>query len=182
MLLAERRWLPARAAAELLAESEDEAILAIVAGAAPDALAGAVAFLEENDLLTPSILLRAACRGAWPMVAEALALLAGLETAEMERQMFAAGRLKGLIARAGLPPACLWLLRAAYDADSAERADVFRLTADEFGQQVIETLLTGYTGMAAAEQAQSLDLVSRFASPGARLIAQRLLEEIPQAA
>jgi hypothetical protein len=173
LLLAERRWLPARAAAALLADAEEEGILAALAGTAGQELADAVAFMEENDLLTASLVMRAACRGAWDVVAEALASLADLPSAALD---FAPGRLKALIARAGLPDACLWTLRAAYDVDTAERQDVFRLTEDEFGQQMIERLLEGYSGMRAEEQEQSLDLIARFASPAARAAARRLLE------
>jgi uncharacterized protein (DUF2336 family) len=173
LLLAERRWLPARAAAALLADAEEEGVLAALAGTAGQELAGAVAFMEENDLLTASLVMRAACRGAWDVVAEALASLADLPSAALD---FAPGRLKALIARAGLPDACLWTLRAAYDVDTAERQDVFRLTEDEFGQQMIERLLEGYSSMRAEEQEQSLDLIARFASPAARAAARRLLE------
>jgi uncharacterized protein (DUF2336 family) len=179
LLLAERRWLPARAAAALLAEAEEEAILAVLAAAAVEDLGGVMAFLEENDLLTPALLMRAACHGAWNVVAAGLAALAGLEVAELD---FAPGRLRGLIARAGLPDACLWTLRAAHDVAEAESRDVFRLTEDEFGAEVIERLAGGYHGMTAAAQEQSLDLIARFASPAARHAASRLLDAAMQAA
>jgi uncharacterized protein (DUF2336 family) len=179
LLLAERRWLPARAAAALLADAEEEAILAALTAAAGQELADALSFMEENDLLTASLVMRAACHGAWDVVAAALAALADLPVAGLD---FAPARLKALIARAGLPDACLWTLRAAHDVDAAERQDVFRLTEDEFGQQMIERLLEGYNGMRAEEQGQSLDLIARFASPAASMTARQLLETELEAA
>ena len=179
LLLAVRRWLPARAAAALLADAEEEAILAALTAAAGQELADALSFMEENDLLTASLVMRAACHGAWDVVAAALAALADLPVAGLD---FAPARLKALIARAGLPDACLWTLRAAHDVDAAERQDVFRLTEDEFGQQMIERLLEGYNGMRAEEQGQSLDLIARFASPAASMTARQLLETELEAA
>lgn len=174
IMLAERRWLPARAAAELLAEAEENAILAILATADSRELGDAVAFLEQSGALTPAIVLRAACRGAWPVVEAVLQRLTGKPAAEFD---FAPRRVRSLIARAGLPDVCLWTLRAAYDTDAAERQDVFRLTEDEFGAVMIERLEEGYKGMTGFELTQSLDLIARFGAPGAARAAKSLLIE-----
>jgi uncharacterized protein (DUF2336 family) len=180
----ERGWIPANDATEIVAEAEENAILGILTGATAEQRAEVVSFLVENDLLTPSIIVRAACTGAMEVVAEIMANLAGLPLKRAEHAMFvkSAGSFRSLHAKAGLPQSCYWTLQAACDVAREERQDGIRLTPEDYGRRLIEVLMTRYEALPMAERPKQLDVVGRFASDRARLIARRLKADLLRAA
>lgn len=181
-LLAGRSWIAPTKAAELVSDAEEVATLEILVSAAPFDLPAAVAFLIDNDLLTSSLIVRAACQGDMHVVAECLAGLSGLPLRRVEEKMFASGRFKSLHARCGLPQACFWALQAACDVASDARQDGMELRPDEFGARLIEQLLTRYESMPLAEQPRVLDLIGRFAAEKIRHLATMIRADLQQAA
>lgn len=177
-----RAWLPSSQAAELIFEAEETATLEVLAGAQPFDLPGAVAFLIDNDMLTPSLIVRAACQGAMHVVAECLSGLSGLPLRRVEAMMFERGRFKPLHARCGLPQSCFWTLQAACDVAAGEREAGFALSVEEFGGSLIEQLLTRYEGMPLEEQPRNLDFIGRYAAEKTRMLATTLKADLQQAA
>ena len=181
-LLLERAWLPSSVATELVVEAEENAVLDILAKAGPHELPPAVAFLIDNELLTPSLIVHAACQGAMHVVAECLAGLSGLPPRRVTEQIYARGRFASLHARCGLPKSCFWTLQAACDVAADEQEDGLRLSAEEFGARIIETLLTRYEAMPLAEQPRNLDFVGKYAAENTRHLATRLRADLQRAA
>src|SRR5439155_1642066 len=124
-LMAERTWVPANDAAEMVADAEETAVLSILTAAEPDELQKTIRFLTLKNMLTPSIIMRAACLGEMKVVERALAHLCDLPADRAGELIYAKGpvSLRALYKKAGLPPACFWLLRAAIDVERAVREE-----------------------------------------------------------
>lgn len=181
-LVTERSWFAAGRAAEMVAEAEERATLEILAAATPFDLPAAVAFLMDNDLLTPSLIVHAACHGAMHVVAECLAALSGLPLRRVEDQMLQRGKYRALHGRCGLPASCYWTLRAACDVAADAREDEIELSAEEFGARIIELLLTRYESMPVDEQPRNLGYVGRYAAENTRHLAALLRSDLQRAA
>jgi uncharacterized protein (DUF2336 family) len=183
-LMAERGWLPANDAAELVADAEETAVLRILTQADDAELVSIVAFLVGKAMLTPSIIVRAACLGEMDVVAQALSHLADIPRKRAIELMRGKGLtgFKGLHAKSGLPASCYWILQAACDVALDEHEEGVKLNADDFGRRLIEALMTRYEAMALKERTRHLDFVGRFAAERARIIARRLKADLLRAA
>lgn len=183
-LMAERGWLPANDAAELVADAEETAMLRILTEADDVELARVIGFLVQKSMLTPSIIVRAACLGEMKVVARALAHLADIPVKRAAELMHGKGLtgFKGLHAKSGLPASCYWILQAACDVEVDETEEGITLAADDFGRRLIEALMTRYETMPLKERARHLEYVGRFAADRARLIAKRLKADLLRAA
>lgn len=179
-LLQQRDWMGRGAAAELVVDAEEHATLDVLMAATAQQRAMAVTYLIENDLLTPSLIVRAACLGAMEVVMECLAALSDQPLHRVRDQMH--HRFRSLHARCGLPQSCYWTLQAACDVARDEQEDGIRLTADEFGAKLIEKLLTRYESMPAAEQPRNLTFIGRFAADKPRRLATMLKADLQRAA
>ena len=67
-LVTERGWLAPVSADEVVASATDITIIDLLADADPEELATAIAFMAGNEMLTPALLLRAACLGHMSVV------------------------------------------------------------------------------------------------------------------
>lgn len=181
-LVSSRAWLPALHTAELVAEAEENATLDILANAGPHDLPAAVAFLIDQEMLTPSLVVHAACLGIMGVVAECLAGLSRLPLRRVEELMYTRGRFRSLHGRCGLPQGCYWTLQAACDVASDVQEDGLQLSADEFGALLIERLLTRYEALPLAEQPRHLGLVGRYGAEQVRHLAWRLHADLQRAA
>lgn len=183
-LLAERGWLPANDATELVTDAEESTVLKILMEAPDEELPETVRFVIDRELLTPAIILRAACLGAMDVVVETVAYLADVPGKRAREQMCgpAPGSFRSLHAKAGLPDNSYWTLQAACDVAREERESGILLTSDEFGRKLIETLLTRYEAIPMAEQPRNLDVLSRFAGERTATLAKRLKADILRAA
>lgn len=181
VMLAGRGWLPANSS-DVMADAEENATLGVLINADPEQLPGAIAYLIDNEFLTPALIVHAACLGAMDVVAECMAGLAGIPKRRAEQQMYNGGKLRGLFERCGLPESCYWTLKAACDVTSEERRQGLFFTAEDFGRRLIEILLTRYDGLPVAEQPRHLAFISRFAAERARLLATRLKADLQHAA
>lgn len=182
--LMERGWVPANDATELVADAEENAVLRILLDASGGELPGAMRFVIDRELLTPAIILRAACLGAMDVVAEAIAYLADVPVNRAREQMFgkAPGQFRRLHSKAGMPENSYWTLQAACDVAREEAESGVLMTADDFGRKLIEILLTRYEAIPMAEQPRNLDVLSRFAGERTALLARRLKADILRAA
>jgi hypothetical protein len=135
-------------------------------------------------MLTPAIIVRAACQGAIEVVALILADLAGVSPKRARDAMLVKpqGAFRSLHAKAGLPQGCYWTLQAACDVAREEREDGVTLTPEDFGRRLIEVLMTRYEALPMRERPGQLDYVGRFAADRARLIARRLKADLLRAA
>ena len=183
-LMAERGWLPANDAAELVADAEDTAVLRILTQASDAELAQVVAFLVNKAMLTPSIIVRAACLGEMRVVEQALAHLSDIPRKRARELMRGKGLtgFKGLHGKSGLPASCYWILQAACDVAADESEEGIKLGADDFGRRLIEALMTRYEAMPLKERTKHLEYVGRFAAERARIIAKRLKADLLRAA
>lgn len=183
-LMAERGWIPANDAAELVADAEETAILRILVEADPEELARVVAFLVSKAMLTPSMVVRAACLGQMQVVERALAHLAGLPAARARELMRGRGLLgfRSLHAKSGLPQSCFGILRAACDVMVEAAEEGTEIDPEAFGRRLIETLMTRYEAIPIKERAKHLEFIGRFAEDGVRIIANRLKADIVRAA
>ena len=183
-LMAERGWLPANDAAELVADAEDTAVLRILTQASDAELAQVVAFLVNKAMLTPSIIVRAACLGEMRVVEQALAHLSDIPRKRARELMRGKGLtgFKGLHGKSGLPVSCYWILQASCDVAADESEEGIKLGADDFGRRLIEALMTRYEAMPLKERTKHLEYVGRFAAERARIIAKRLKADLLRAA
>jgi uncharacterized protein (DUF2336 family) len=183
-LMAERGWLPANDAAELVADAEETAILRILSEASDEELLPVVTFLVTKGMLTPSIIVRAACLGEIRVVEQTLAYLAGTPVRRARDMMRGKGMggFRTLHQKSGLPASCYWILQAACDVAVDEAEEGITLGADDFGRRVIEALMTRYESMPPRERTRHLDYVGRFAAERARIIARRLRADLVRAA
>ena len=183
-LILERGWMPANDATELVADAEENAVLEILTGATPEDLAQVVSLLVDGEMLTPSIIVRAACLGHIDIVAQILASLAGVTLKRARAMMLCVqpGSFRSLHAKSGLPQSCYWTLQAACDMAREEREDGITLTPDDFGRRMIEVLMTRYESLPMSERPKQLDFIGRFAADRVRLIASRLKADLLRAA
>ena len=183
-LMAERGWLPANDASELVADAEETAVLRILTQANAEELAEVVSFLVNKAMLTPSIIVRAACLGEMRVVEEALSNLAVVPRKRAGELMRGKGLtgFKGLHGKSGLPASCYWILQAACDVALDEKEEGIKLGADDFGRRLIEALMTRYEAMPLKERTRHLEYVGRFATERARIIAKRLKADLIRAA
>ena len=183
-LMAERGWIPANDAADLVADAEETAILRILVEASPEELARVVPFLVSKAMLTPSMVVRAACLGQMQVVERALAHLAGMPAVRARELMRGRGLLgfKSLHTKSGLPQSCFGILRAACDAAIEAAEDGIELDPEAFGRKLIEILMTRYETMPVKDHAKHLEFIGRFAEDRVRVIAKRLKADIVRAA
>lgn len=181
-MLTERSWLPMSHAAELVVDAEENATLEVLATASSFDLPAAVSFLIDNDMLTSSLIVHAACQGIMHVVAECLAGLSGLPLRRVEEQMYERGKFRSLHACCGLPQNCFWTLQAACDVEGDARGDGLTLSAEEFGAHLIEKLLTRYEAMPFTEHPRNLEFIGRFAAENTRHLATRLRADLQAAA
>jgi uncharacterized protein (DUF2336 family) len=183
-LMAEKGWIAANDAAELVADAEDTAILRILVEANNQELAQAIPFLVSKNMLIPSIILRAAAIGEMKVVQWSLAHLADVSLTRASDLMYGRGLmgLKSLLNKSGLPQACFGLLQAACDVVRDAREEKIPLDPEAFGRRLIEALMTRYEHMQVSERTKNLEFIGRFAEDRVRKIAQRLRSDIGRAA
>lgn len=184
MLMAERGWLSANNATQMVEDAEESAILRILTEATLEERAAAIAFVASKNLLTPALIVRAATLGEMGVVEGALAHLANLSLTRVRDMMYGGGALaiRSLLKKSGLPPSCHVLLRAACEVGSESHGRGTDLKAGEFGRQLIEALMTRFENLRSAERAKQLDFVGRFGEEKVRVIARRLKADMVRAA
>lgn len=183
-LMAERGWLAANDAADLVTDAEEVAVLQVLSGANAQERQFAIQFLAAKSMLTPSLILRAACLGDLTSVSSALAHLSGQPASRLEesmRQHGAAG-LRAAVGRSGLPASCHVIMLAAADVAAEFRSLDVDATPDSFGRRLLEVLMMQFGAAPLKDQAKQVDYIGRFAEQRVRRIARQLKVDMLRAA
>lgn len=175
-LVTERGWLPPVTVDELVTTATEGTIINLLAGTDIDDLAEAVATMANKEMLTPALLLRAACLGHMCVVEAGLAHLAGVSVARAQAMMYgrSAMRSRAILRRAGLPEACHPVLRAAMTVERQAVDEELEMDGEEFGRHLITTMMIDFHAMPDRERARQLDHVGRFAEEPVRMLARRV--------
>lgn len=181
-LMAERSWLPANDASELVSDAEDGAVLQVLATASVEDLLRGIAFLAAKNMLTPAIIIRAACLGEMRVVEAALAHLSGYTPQKAAGLIYARGGMKSLVSKCGLPQSCAGILQAFADVVVEARSESLNLSRESFGRRLLEALMTRYELLSPSDRARQIEYVGRFAEERVRKIARQLKADIQRAA
>ncbi|NMD09180.1 MAG: DUF2336 domain-containing protein, partial [Phyllobacteriaceae bacterium] len=181
-LMAERSWLPANDASDLVADAEDMAVLQVLINASVEDLLKAISFLAAKNLLTPALIIRAACLGEMRVVEASLAHLSGYAPARAASLMYARGGMKSMVSKCGLPQSCAGVLSAFADVVVEAREEGLSLSRENFGRRLLEALMTRYEMLSPHDRAKQIEYVGRFAEERVRKIARQLKNDIQRAA
>ncbi|VAV91965.1 hypothetical protein MNBD_ALPHA08-1229 [hydrothermal vent metagenome] len=182
-LMAERGWIPAKDAEEIIVDAEETTLLRILGKARDNEIDGLIPFLASKNLLTPSIILRAACAGDMRVIERALAYLSSTPLKKVERIISdrAAMALKGIYHKCGLPKNCFHIVRAAVDVSGELEHLASSARKLRFGSAVIECLMTRYNSISAQEKSELLEIVARLSDDNTRNLARRLAGQLQAA-
>jgi uncharacterized protein (DUF2336 family) len=183
-LMAERGWFAANDAAELVADAEESAIIDILTSANEKELPSVMRFLTSKGMLTPSIVMRAACTGEMEIVEHAIAHLADSSISRARAVLYGHHGLSfsSLYKNSGLPQSCQGIIAAAADVQREVLESGRPIAAEEFGRRLVEQIMTDYESMPPRERARHLDCIGRFAGERVRIIAGRLRDGLVRAA
>ena len=183
-LMAERGWIPANDAEEIIVDAEETTLLKILSNASLQELDGLIPFLSGKNLLTPSLVLRAALGNNLTIVSRAIAYLSSTSMVKLER-MFADNAvmaIKSCYNKAGLPKPCFHIIRAALDVSCDLKEVPDRLAKQQFGPKLVEYLMTRYSSISGQDKTMLLEIVGRLSDENTRALARRLAEQFKQAA
>ena len=168
----------------LLVDAEETATLEVLMQAPEGELGKAIAFLLARDLLTPSLLLRAALAGDMRLVEHALSALSGIPLRRLQKLFGQRGHIgsKAIFNRCRLAPDCARLLQASAEANRLRGERGEDLSANAFGVRVIETIITRFSRLALNDKLRLLDLVETLGPERARAMAARLKMNLARAA
>ena len=182
-LMAERGWVPANDAADMVADAEERAILQILDSANEVELPPLIRFMTSRNMLTASIIMRSACAGNMRIVEAAMAHLANATVPRAQEALYGgASSFNSLYRSSGLPAGCIGFVRAAGQVERELRDAKRSLSVENFGRRLIEQIMTGDAAMPAAERAKYLDFIGRYSGERIRMIANRLREGLVTAA
>jgi len=180
--------LPALCSVNFVDEAEEKALVEVFARARSDEqLASAIAFASRKNILTPAILLRAACHGHVAVLEHGLAFLAGVSVRKVRaaRQRMGLVSLRGIYRRSGLPESCFMLVRVLLDVaheKGIEGVGGEGRAPSEFGMLVLERIATGYEDLGVAERGVLAELLAEFADEETARLALRLQDGLRVAA
>jgi uncharacterized protein (DUF2336 family) len=160
--------------AHLIADAEESATLQVLAQAYEAELDAAISFLLKKDMLTPSLILRAAVAGEIRVVERALAQLSGVPLKRVRGLIYQHGSLKSVFGRCSLPPACMHLIQAAIEVEREIRRSHLQVSSDGFGTRVVETIMTGFASLSMDDKLNLLAHVENFGTERPRAMAEKL--------
>jgi uncharacterized protein (DUF2336 family) len=183
-MMAERAWLPANDALDLVTDAEDSTILRILTEANVDELSPTVSYLASRELLTPSLIVRAASRGEMRVVEALFSHLTGYSHERVCTMMYRQRQssYNTLFKKSGLPKVCYGILHAACEVQADIAQDDVRIDKESFGRLLLEALMTRYDQMSPVEREKQIDYLGRYAEGRVRRIAQRLKADFARAA
>lgn len=183
-LMAERGWVAANDASELVSDAEETAVLRILIEANAAERVKATTFLATKNMLTPALIVRAASTGEMAVVEYALAHLSGHSPQRAAELMYSRSQIsfKSIFNKSGLPQSCFGILKAASEVVVEAREEGLPLDAEAFGRRVLEALLTRYEYMGSVERAKQVEYLGRYGQDRIRKIAKRLKADLVRAA
>lgn len=183
-MMAERGWMPANDANDLVADAEENAVLHVLVQASATERVQAMNFLSAQNILTPSLIIRAACMGETKVLSAALAHLSGQQYERVHGLLETRGAMgvRSMLNRSMLPSGCHAIIAAACDVAAQAKAEDVRLDPDNFGRRLLEILMMQFGALGARDQAKLMDYVGRFADDKVRKIARKLKSDMLRAA
>ncbi len=183
-LMAERGWVAANDATELVSDAEENAIMRILIEASVIDRSRATAFLAVKNMLTPALIVRAASMGEMSVVEAALAHLSGHTPQRAAELMYSRSQLsfKSIFNKSGLPQSCFGILKAACEVVVEAKEEGLPLDSEAFGRRVLEALLTRYEHMGSVERAKQVEYLGRYGQDRIRKIAKCLKADLVRAA
>jgi uncharacterized protein (DUF2336 family) len=183
-LMAEKGWIAANDATELVADAEETAILRILIDAEPIERAQATSYLAAKNMLTPALIVRSASMGEMSVVETALAHLSGNTATRAAEMMYSRSMLgfKSIFSKSGLPQSCFGILKAACEVRVEAKEEGLPLDPESFGRRVLEALMTRYETMGPADRAKQIEYLGRYGQDRIRKIAKRLKADLVRAA
>lgn len=183
-MMAERGWMPANDANDLVGDAEENAVLQVLVQASVNERIQAMNFLSAQNILTPSLIIRAACMGETQVLSAALAHLSGQQYERVLGLLETRGAagVRSMLNRSMLPTGCHAIISAACDVAAQAKIEDVRLDADNFGRRLLETLMIQFGALGARDQAKLMDYVGRFADDKVRKIARKLRSDMLRAA
>ena len=184
--MTERGWLPPVAADELVAAAtEDNDHRSPGRMRIRKNCQRAIATMADKEMLTPALLLRAACLGHMCVVEAGLAHLAGVSIVAGARhdvwpQRHAVACHSAARRPAGMPAHAI--LRAAMTVERQAVDEELEMDGEEFGRQLITTMMIEFHAMPDRERGRQLDHVARFAEEPVRLLARRVKADFAKVA
>jgi uncharacterized protein (DUF2336 family) len=177
-------WSPGDDGHGLVSDAQDRTLIALLNSADPKELTRLIAFVSSRDMLTPSLLLKAAVEGHMHIVERSLAFLTATSLKRVRKLMYDHGALslRSLAVTGGLPDDCFPLLRAAADVARACRDDKEWPAPERFGRKVLETLVTRSASAPAKDRMRALSLLEASADGPTRTLARHLIEAMERAA
>jgi uncharacterized protein (DUF2336 family) len=161
---------------EFLSDAEECATLKVLAGAYESELDQAIQFLLDRNMLTPSLVLRAAVVGELRVVERALALLSRIPLKRIRGLIYQRGvhLPRTTLHRCGLPMACMPIIQAAIEVQRDCHEKDESLSSDAFGSRVIEVLVTRSDKVSIDEKLALLSHIEKFGTERPRAMAQKL--------
>lgn len=177
-------WVPDDDGQGVVSDAQDRALVALLNTADPKELSRLISFASSRDMLTPSLLLKAAIDGHMHIVERSLAFLTATTLKRVRKLMYDHGALslRSLTVTAGIPDDCFPILRAAADVAKEARGDKNWPTPERFGRKVVETLVTRYAAASNKEKLRALTLLGESAAEPTRSLARHLVEAMERAA
>ncbi len=183
-IMAERGWLAANDAADLVADAEEKAVLQVISEATGNDQQEALTYLAQNNMLTPSLVMRAACIGDVAAFAATLSHLTGQTAPRITDFILGRGGagIRSLLNRSGLPGPCYVLLMAAADVACEFHNLEIASEPESFGRRLLEVLMMQFGALPVQDQARQIEFVGRFADPKVRKIARQIKIDMLRAA
>ena len=180
-LMARRGWMAANDAEEFVTNTEESTYIKILEDAKIPELDKLIPFMCDQQLLTPSIILRAACAGDLELVERALSYLASVPARRIRSLMSGRGA-RSVLQKAGMPDSAHMLLRAVFDVAEEARSNNNSLSVEQFGCKLIEFLMTRYPDLVSSDKARLLGLLAKFGGERTSRIANKVQEDLSLAA
>jgi uncharacterized protein (DUF2336 family) len=183
-LMAEKGWIAANDATELVVDAEETAIIRILIDSSPVERAHATHYLAAKNMLTPALIVRSASMGEMSVVESALAHLSGNNQQRAAELMYGRSMIgfKSIFNKSGLPQSCFGILKAACEVSMEAKEEGLPLSAEAFGRRVLEALMTRYENMGSSDRAKQIEYLGRYGEDRIRKIAKRLKADLLRAA
>lgn len=142
--------LSAGAASDLVMQTRERATLALLGPEANELSAESLVYqLHENNRLTPSIILRAACTGDVDFFVASLAIRVGVPVPNAYQLIFDKGYLglEAIYQRSGLPENLYPAFRIAVDVTKETQYDGETFDRERHNRRIIERILTQYENL-----------------------------------
>lgn len=181
---AQRQWLSEPRAEEVTISAQERALLRLASGLKDAELANLITTLQQSSKLTGGVILRSACAGNLRFVAYALSHLAGVPLARVQgfMQIKSGFGLGGICKRAGLPAPAFKVITVAISVYQELADEGIKVDESRFGQRMVERILTRFEKLSTTEQTALLDLLVRYGPPQPARLAEKVIDQLAQAA